>query len=181
MSEDIFIATSHLISLVPQRVKTWRSMSKDATIIYRVLFDAYSPWKKRGFVYNYKKCPIRETVFKGEMNRIKAHMWKYHIPMDLAPYYCTLCLFRASTRKHLENLALTFKTTHSNVVWIRKYRILPWRWEYFQESVNIYVFSDSDFTRLAWGILVNVAATCNRSIYAREQVYISSVSTCWRG
>lgn len=62
---------------------------------------------KRGVVYICKKCPIRETAFEGEMYHFKAHMWKYHIPMDLIPYYCTLCLFRPNTRRsELESVGI---------------------------------------------------------------------------
>ena len=35
-------------------------MSKDATIIYRVLFDAYSPWKKDICIY------LQEMSYKGD-------------------------------------------------------------------------------------------------------------------
>ncbi len=54
----------------------------------------------RGLVYRCQHCP---TVpgYTGEKRRVISHMYKCHIPLDQAPYYCTVCLFRCTDESTL--------------------------------------------------------------------------------
>ena len=45
--------------------------------------------------------------YKGEKKRVVSHIYKEHVPLDEAPYYCKVCLFRsvdeASLLKHINS------------------------------------------------------------------------------
>lgn len=54
--------------------------------------------KSRGYVYQCGRCP-----FRGEKNRVTDHFYKYHVPLEMCNYYCTLCLFRCQTEYELRS------------------------------------------------------------------------------
>ena len=51
---------------------------------------------KRGYAYRCPKC----DVFKGEKRYVKAHIYKYHVALDV-PFYCSLCHFIAKTEREV--------------------------------------------------------------------------------
>ena len=57
---------------------------------------------KRGRAYQCKKC-----CYIGERKRTEGHIYKHHISLEEAPFYCTLCLFRSTKQedlvKHVKN------------------------------------------------------------------------------
>ena len=50
----------------------------------------------RGRVYECLECGFRE-----ERSRLSSHVYKYHVPLSRAPFYCTLCAFRCVTNAQL--------------------------------------------------------------------------------
>ncbi|CAG2199373.1 unnamed protein product [Mytilus edulis] len=44
-------------------------------------------------LYRCLKCKDADGYI-GQKHRVEGHIWKLHMPLEVVPYYCTLCLFR---------------------------------------------------------------------------------------
>ena len=62
----------------------------------------------RGHAYQCLYCRPPK-VYIQEKRRVEAHVYKHHIALERAPYYCKLCLFRCATQDELERHVLNFK------------------------------------------------------------------------
>lgn len=63
---------------------------------------------KRGLAYQCLRCHMPE-VYIAERSRVEAHLWKRHLPLDQAPYFCTLCLYRSTDYRSLANHIKSFQ------------------------------------------------------------------------
>ena len=54
---------------------------------------------RRGRAY---QCLLCEN-YKGEKRHVIPHIYKYHIPLDSAPFYCSLCHFITTEKKKLQD------------------------------------------------------------------------------
>lgn len=54
-------------------------------------------------MYKCCHCETNGKSYIGLRFRLVAHVYKYHLPLDKAPFYCTLCLLRCSTKAALNN------------------------------------------------------------------------------
>lgn len=52
---------------------------------------------RRGRAYQCLLC----DQYQGEKRHVFPHIYKYHIPLDSAPFYCSLCHFIATEKKKL--------------------------------------------------------------------------------
>lgn len=50
---------------------------------------------RRGRAY---QCLLYDQ-YKGEKRHVIPHVYRYHIPLDSAPFYCSLCHFITTERK----------------------------------------------------------------------------------
>jgi hypothetical protein len=57
---------------------------------------------KRGRVYQCLDCEPPRVPYVGERRQVVAHLYKYHVPLDQVPFYCTLCHFLTSEKDKLE-------------------------------------------------------------------------------
>ena len=44
---------------------------------------------------------VYECGFREERSWVSSHVYKYHVPLSRAPFYCTLCAFRCVTNAQL--------------------------------------------------------------------------------
>ncbi|CAC5418225.1 unnamed protein product [Mytilus coruscus] len=62
---------------------------------------------KRGLAYRCMKC-LPPSSYIGEKGRVEAHIWKHHIPLNESPFFCSLCLFRATREGEIRRHVMTF-------------------------------------------------------------------------
>jgi hypothetical protein len=61
---------------------------------------------KRGRAYRCLGC-IDGRAYEGEKRHVISHFFKYHVPLDFVPYYCSLCHFQTEDemklREHIKS------------------------------------------------------------------------------
>ena len=62
----------------------------------------------RGRVYECLQCEP-ESVKRMDGTKMKSHFYKYHVPLDCNPFYCTLCGFHSETQTPLEKHVQGYK------------------------------------------------------------------------
>ncbi|XP_045157822.2 uncharacterized protein LOC123524020 isoform X1 [Mercenaria mercenaria] len=58
---------------------------------------------RRGKTYVCLHCQAVGKTYVEVKYRLTAHVYKHHLALDKAPYYCTLCLMRCTTKSALIN------------------------------------------------------------------------------
>ena len=58
---------------------------------------------RRGKCYACLHCQAQGKTYVEVRYRMVAHIYKHHLALDKAPFYCTLCLLRCSTKSSLLN------------------------------------------------------------------------------
>ena len=61
------------------------------------------PTSRRGKMYTCLHCEAQGKTYVEVRYRIIAHVYKHHLALDKAPFYCTLCLMRCTTKSALVN------------------------------------------------------------------------------
>lgn len=65
--------------------------------------------KSRRKTYTCVHCSKNGANYTGERYRVIDHIQKHHLALDQVPFYCTLCMFRCSTRDALEKHVVGYK------------------------------------------------------------------------
>ncbi|CAC5368136.1 unnamed protein product [Mytilus coruscus] len=63
---------------------------------------------KRGLAYRCLRCPSTEEAHVAEKTRMEAHIFKRHLALEVAPFFCTLCMYRCESLKALHKHVDTF-------------------------------------------------------------------------
>ncbi|CAC5404233.1 unnamed protein product [Mytilus coruscus] len=63
---------------------------------------------KRGLAYRCLRCPPTEEAHVAEKTRMEAHIFKRHLALEVAPFFCTLCMYRCESLKALHKHVDTF-------------------------------------------------------------------------
>ncbi|KAH3806547.1 hypothetical protein DPMN_134870 [Dreissena polymorpha] len=49
-------------------------------------------------------CVRTGTICVTEKYRMAVHIYKHNVTLDQSPFYCTLCMFRCTTKEALQNM-----------------------------------------------------------------------------
>lgn len=66
-------------------------------VLYKQIADLEKEVLRRGRAYQCLLC----DQYQGEKRHVIPHIYKYHIPLDSVPFYCSLCHFIATEKKKL--------------------------------------------------------------------------------
>ena len=69
---------------------------------------SFQQTNKRGIAYKCEWCG-EDSPFIAERYRVDSHIWKRHLSLDCSPYYCTLCMFKATSQSAIKRHCRTFK------------------------------------------------------------------------
>jgi hypothetical protein len=81
---------------------------KNKTTRKTLLQMSFQQTNKRGLAYNCEWCG-EDSPFIAERYREDSHIWKRHLSLDCSPYYCTLCMFKATSQPAIKRHCRTFK------------------------------------------------------------------------
>ena len=123
---------------------------------------SFQQTNKRGLAYNCERCG-EDSPFIAERYRMDSHIWKRHLSLDCSPYYCTLCMFKATSQPAIKRHCRTFKP-HLNQ---REEMVREGSFRgddfYIHQSQNAYVITDMDrkplsptASRLHWMQVVSI-------------------------
>jgi hypothetical protein len=104
---------------------------------------SFQQTNKRGFAYKCEWCG-EDSPLIAERYRVDSNIWKMHLSLDCSPYYCTMCMFKATSQPAIKRHCRTFKP-HLNQ---RKEMVREGSFRrddfYIHQSQNAYIINDID-------------------------------------
>ena len=101
--------------------------------------------KHKGRAYECLHCSRQGKTVIDVKSRVEDHILKYHLGLDQAPFYCTLCLFRSTEKKPL--LEHVFR--HSRHRQEAQNKNIVDSTPYLKESQNPYKLGSADYHQLS--------------------------------
>ena len=101
--------------------------------------------KHKGRAYECLHCSRQGKTVIDVKSRVEDHILKYHLGLDQAPFYCTLCLFRSTEKKPL--LEHVFR--HSRHRQEAQNKNIVDSTPYLKESQNPYKLGSADYRQLS--------------------------------
>ena len=77
-------------------------------IVYLQMME-YGQRSRKRPLFSCIHCKRNRTSFVNERYRMTDHVKKHHFPLNQAPFYCSLCLFRCSSREALNKHVTDYK------------------------------------------------------------------------
>ena len=102
---------------------------------------------KRGRAYICGSCE-----YINERKRVVNHVYREHIAFHQAPYFCTLCQFRCTTRRELNNHLVGYKAHLKAMREVVKAGSIRPESDYLIESSAPYILTDKDLAVLDSGM-----------------------------
>lgn len=96
----------------------------------------------------YQCCYCKEKNYINTKSRIKTHIYKYHLPLEQAPFYCGLCLFRCETQHDLQRHRISYPLHRQRV---KDYSNSSTNFDdatYLHKSSRPYILTNTDFVCL---------------------------------
>lgn len=98
----------------------------------------------RGRAYKCNRC----ENFIGERAKVVSHVYKLHVPLEEAPFYCTLCLFRCQRQKELTKHVRGFVPHLNRQEALEKLGPVDAKL-FLKQSTKPYAIQESDMVRLS--------------------------------
>jgi len=107
LGEDryIFIKRVFLCLVSLSRARHYDNGIKKMKTLLQMSFQQTN---KRGLAYKCEWCG-EDNPFIAERYRVDGHIWKRHLLLDYSPYYCTPCMFKATSQPAIKRHCKTFK------------------------------------------------------------------------
>jgi hypothetical protein len=137
-------------------------MKKKKTTRKTLLQMSFQQTNKRGLAYNCEWCG-EDSPFIAERYRMDSHIWKRHLSLDCSPYYCILCMFKATSQPAIKRHCRTFKPHLNQREGMEREGSFRGDDFYIHQSQNAYIITDMDrmplsptASRLHWMQVVSI-------------------------